>query len=150
MRRSFSDIVSGLGFLIVAAAFWFAGRDLTGISRVFPTGLEVFLGLGGLALVFNGIRLARKEAACEKEFIAWNRVVLITAASVIYVLLIPLVGFYVTSVVFLFVLAMILAEKGKGRKGMVQALAFSGGLVGLIWLVFLQILQVPTPSGALF
>jgi hypothetical protein len=150
MPRHLSDIISGLAFLLFAGAFWWAGKDLTGISRVFPVGLEGFLALGGAALIFNGLRLARRAASCEKERIAWNRVVLITLASVVYILIIPLVGFYVTSVVFLFVLAMLLAEKGKGTRGLLHALAFSAGLVGIIWLVFLNILQVPTPQGICF
>lgn len=150
MRRSFSDITSGLGFLAFAAVFWLAGLDLTGISRVFPMGLEVFLALGGIALVINGLRLARKEGAAEKEVTAWSRVILITVASVAYVFVIPLLGFYVTSVLFLFALAMILAEKGKGARGLGVALGFSVGLMALIYIVFLKILQVPTPSGLFF
>ncbi|MBG0777549.1 MAG: tripartite tricarboxylate transporter TctB family protein [Desulfovibrionaceae bacterium] len=148
MTRKTADILSGLGFLILAAAFWAAGCDLTGISRIFPTMLEIFMALGGVALVLNGLRKGLTEMACEGTP-TWRRIWLITASSILYVACMPLIGFYVSSALFLFIMAMVLGtRRDLAHAGL--AAAFSVGLCVLVYVVFRMLLLVPTPAGALF
>lgn len=159
MRKSISDILAGLGFLGFAAVFWLSGRDLTGISRVFPESLELFLSLGGAALVAGGLRRLRREvasageeavAACAQEepVVAW-RVALITVSSMAYVLLIPALGFYAASVLFMFGMGWVMAGRGQGLRGPAKAMGFALFLSLLVYLVFTRALQVPTPEGLL-
>ena len=150
MRKCVSDILAGLGFLGFAAAFWLAGRDLTGISRIFPQSLEIFLSLGGVALVAMGLRRFRTEAACpaEEPVVVW-RVALITVSSMAYVLLIPVLGFYAASLVFMVSMGWVMAGRGQGLRGPAKAVGFALLLCVLVYLVFTRALQVPTPEGLL-
>jgi len=148
MRKSVSNILAGLGFLGFAAAFWLAGRDLTGISRIFPQSLELFLALGGVVLVACGLRRLKSEAACAEEepVVAW-RVALITVSSMAYVLLIPPLGFYASSLLFMFGMGWVMAGRGQGLRGPAKAMGFALLLCVLVYLVFTRALQVPTPEG---
>jgi hypothetical protein len=148
MTRKYADLFSGLGFMIMALLFWSAGRDLTGISRVFPGILELFLILGGAGLVVNSLRKSLGETACEDKPV-WGRVCLILVCSLIYVVCVPLLGFYVASASFLVFVAMLLGGKWD-RKHAITAICFALGLCLLIYLVFKLMLSVPTPTGILF
>jgi putative tricarboxylic transport membrane protein len=148
MTRKYADMLSGLGFLSVASVFWSAGRDLTGVSRIFPSLLEVFLALGGLVLCVNGLVKSRKEKACE-EMPVWGRVWLILISAILYAAAVPVVGFYVSSAVFLFLMAMIFGKAWTMAQARLSLL-FSVGLCLLIYLVFRTLLLVPTPTGFLF
>lgn len=148
MTRKLADTLSGLGFLALAAIFWLAGRDLEGISRVFPLLLEIFLAAGGLLLLISGIRRAADDLACEGKPI-WGRVWLIAAASAAYVLLVPIIGFYVTSFAFLFLMAELLS-RGSGLRHLAASAGFAVVLCALVYLVFNTLLLVPTPEGVLF
>ncbi|MFU2208237.1 tripartite tricarboxylate transporter TctB family protein [Solidesulfovibrio sp. C21] len=145
MTRKYADFLSGLGFLAIALLFWSAGRDLTGISRIFPTILELFLGLGGLGLLLNSLRKSLGGTSCE-EMPVWGRVWLILACSIVYVICVPLLGFYVASLLFLFLVAMVLGGHWDWKHAKIAAL-FSVGLCVLVYLVFKLLLSVPTPKG---
>ncbi len=148
MDRKTSDIASGIGFLAIAACFRLAGMDLEGISRVFPEGLESLMAIGGIILVVNGLRQKRPGTEGEEKT-SWGRVVAITVSSVVYALVIPLVGFYATSAAFLFILSWAFAERGKGARGLIPPAFFTLTVVVAVYVVFQYLLSVPTPEGFL-
>jgi putative tricarboxylic transport membrane protein len=148
MTRKYADILSGAGFLVLALIFWSAGRELTGVSRIFPNLLELFLALGGLVLCILGLSKSLKEKACDESPV-WSRVWMILVSSVLYAVAVPLIGFYVSSAIFLFVMAMILGKTWNLAHVKISVV-FSVGLCALIYLVFKTLLLVPTPTGFLF
>jgi putative tricarboxylic transport membrane protein len=148
MKRKHADILSGLGFLLVAALFWSLGRDLEGVSAVFPAMLEVFMAGGGLALIINGLRMSAADQVCE-DMPLWGRVVGIVIGGIIYVLCIPLIGFYTASALFIFILALAYGQELSLRRAGLYA-AFSLLICVLIWGVFQKLLLVPTPEGLFF
>lgn len=54
MRKCVMDIWAGVGFLALAALFGVQLGDLTGVSRVYPEALSIFVALGGMYFVFKG------------------------------------------------------------------------------------------------
>ena len=154
MRSSVIDLAAGVFSLLFAAAFYVQSGELEGVGRQYPMGLVVFILLGGFVLLGQGIhkRLSgRDPVPADAEPTAYSRVALITAASVAYVLLISLLGFYMASVIFLFGSAMALNDAGWAwQKSAMAACALTVIMCLAVWLGFTKLLFVPTPEGLLF
>jgi hypothetical protein len=154
MRSGVMDLAAGVFSLLFAAAFYVQSDALKGIGRDYPLGLIVFIALGGLFLLAQGIRKrlsGRDTAPADAEPTAYGRVAVITAASVTYALLVPLLGFYTASMVFLFASAAVLNDAGQGwKKNVMAACALTVIMCLAVWLGFAALLRVPTPEGLLF
>jgi len=154
MRSSIVDLAAGVFSLLCAAVFYTQSDALRGIGRDYPLGLIIFIALGGLVLLVQGIRkrLSGRDAPpADAEPVAYGRVAVITAASVIYVFLVSLLGFYTASAVFLFTSAMVLDDAGRGRqKSALAACALTVIMCLTVWIGFAKLLRVPTPDGLLF
>ena len=148
------DLAAGVFALLCAAAFYLQSDALKGIGRDYPLGLIIFIALGGLLLLTQGVRkrLSGRDAPpANAEPVAYGRVAIITAFSVTYVFLVPLLGFYTASAVFLFTSAMVLNNAGWSRKkSAMAACALTVIMCLAVWLVFARLLRVPTPGGLLF
>ncbi|MDR2696071.1 MAG: tripartite tricarboxylate transporter TctB family protein, partial [Deltaproteobacteria bacterium] len=119
MRGSTRDLAAGAFSLLFAAAFYAQSGKLKGLGLDYPLGLIIFISLGGLFLLAQGLRkrLSGRDAIpADAEPAAYRRVALITAASAAYALLVALLGFYTASTVFLFGSAMALNDAGWGWK----------------------------------
>lgn len=150
MRSRTTDIAAGLASLAIAGVFHAQSGELEGVSLLFPRMLIIFLTLGGVYLVIKGI-LRGASAAQEAEPVNVRRVATISVGSVIYVLGIPLLGFYPASALFLFAMAMILGDTttNTARLAMLSAM-FTAILCVAVWLGFALMLNVPTPQSILF
>ena len=154
MRNSVIDLAAGVFSLIFAAAFYIQGGELKGVGRDYPLGLIIFIALGGFWLLAQGIRKrwsGRDAIPADAEPAAYSRVAVITAASVAYVFLIPLLGFYMASILFLFGSAIVLNDAGWGwKKSAMAACALTVIMCFAVWLGFTKLLYVPTPEGLFF
>ncbi len=174
MRKSLSDLLAGVGFLIIALAFFVQYGDLSGVSRVFPEALISFIGVGGVYFVLKGLWFMRREKAakprpaapsvtgdasqkdCEcaepnEDALNWTRVALVSGLAIVYLVLIGYLGFFVSSAAFLFAASLILGDRKHTmarRLGISLAYAFLFNLC--VWLLFVKLLLVPTPEGLLF
>ncbi len=148
MDRRASDIAFGAAFLAIAAAFQLVGRDLEGVSEIFPEGLEIFMAAGGALLVWKGLR-AQRVKAVDAEAIDRGRVAAVTGGSVAYALAIPVLGFYASSAAFLFILSFAFAGRGEGAGRLARPALFTAVMVLSVYLVFQVLLGVPTPQGYL-
>lgn len=156
MRKCVMDIWAGVGFLALAALFGVQLGDLTGVSRVYPEALSIFVALGGMYFVFKGgvvllrERHAVREEADDGESIAWPRVGLISVMAMGYALIVKPLGFFASTSLFLFLSFMLLGDKALPLpKRVLYGLLFAGGFCFLIWGGFVQLLNVPTPVGIL-
>ena len=154
MRSSTADLAGGAFALLFAAAFYVQSGELEGVGRHYPMGLIIFILLGGLCLLAQGMRTrlsGRDSPPANAEAAAYGRVGVIAAASVAYVLLISLLGFYTASVIFLFGSAMALNDAGWGwQKSATAACALTVIMCLAVWLGFAKLLLIPTPEGWLF
>ena len=157
MRSRTSDIAAGLATLAIAGMFQAQCGDLEGVSLLFPRMLIIFLTLGGVYIFASGL-LTRHASAdappCEaptEEPVAVKRVVTIALGAMVYVGIIPLLGFYPASVLFLFCMAMILSDSSvtTAKKAMASAV-FTVVLCVAVWFGFAFLLGVPTPQSMFF
>lgn len=157
MRSRTSDIAAGLATLAVAGMFQAQCGDLEGVSLLFPRMLIIFMTLGGVYIFASGL-LTRpadtKDLSCEtkaEDPVAVKRVAIIALGAIVYVGIIPLLGFYPASVLFLFCMAMILSDSSvmTAKKALTSAV-FTAVLCVAVWFGFAFLLGVPTPQSVLF
>ena len=154
MRSSVADLAAGVLSLLFAAAFYLQSAKLSGVGHDYPMGLILFITLGGLFLLFRGIRkrLSGSDPSPEDaEPTAYGRLFFILAATVTYAGFISLVGFYIASTFILFSSAMVLNDADWGwKKRTLVAAIFTTVMCVSVWIVFVKFLYVPTPEGLLF
>ena len=154
MRSGVVDLAAGVFSLLFATAFYAQSGELKGVGHDYPLGLIIFIFLGGLYLLALGIhkRLSGRDSIpVDAEPTAYSRVAVIAAASIAYVLLISLLGFYTASMFFLFGSAMALNDAGwSWQKSAMAACALTVIMCLAVWLGFAKLLLVPTPEGWLF
>lgn len=157
MRSRTTDIAAGLATLAIAGLFQAQSGDLEGVSLLFPKMLIIFMTLGGAYIFASGL-LTRpanaKDGACEtktEEPVAVKRVVIIALGAIVYVGIIPLLGFYPATVLFLFGMSMILSDSNVTTvKKATASAAFTAVLCIAVWFGFALLLGVPTPQSVLF
>lgn len=161
MTKSTKDILAAVACLIIAGIFYSQMGELEGISRVFPGMLIAFIAVCGLALLGLGLLSRRKERreidgepvamGREEEPVSMGRVALISLGSVAYVAVIPAIGFYLASAVFLFAMAWVLRDISvEKRKTVLAAVLFTAVLCLSVWGTFSLLLNVPTPESVFF
>ena len=152
MCKSNQDILCGLCFLAISAAFALQMQELEDVTRVFPAALLTVIALGGVWFVGKGIYLKRRDnTSCETESVAWKKVAIIAAIALIYAVLLSILGFFVSTAAFIFCTSMILGDKNKGILHLAKvSTLYSLIFCILIWLSFVKLLNVPTPTGLFF
>lgn len=151
MYQHTKDILSGLAFLIIALVFQSQSLNLSGISRIFPQALIIFLIIGSIYLLAKGTINFKKKEGKDTEVVVMSRVGIISAISFAYILLVPVLGFFAASIIFLFFSAIVFRDKHKTMvESMLLALGFTIIFCVFVWLSFVYLLNVPTPEGMFF
>lgn len=144
-----ADIYFGLFSIALALAFYVQGRELTFESVLFPIILEVFLTVTGIILLLRGFA-GKQDKPLGGSNIAYSRAFLIIGATIVYLLGIMFIGFYISSFVFLIVMSWLLSDRGLTVSSFGISTLFSLILTGAVYITFSLLLSVPTPSGILF
>ncbi len=147
MYQHTKDILAGLSFLIFALLFGSQLDGLSGVSLYFPQSIIIFILIGGIYLVIKGL-LTRHKKERDNEMLALGRVIVISVMSIVYVILIPLLGFFTASFAFLFIAAIVYRERDVPfAKSCTIAILFTTIFSLIVWFGFQFLLGVPTPEG---
>lgn len=144
------DLVMGVVCLLIAAVVLFSTGGLSqygGIFIRFSTALLVILGLSSLLV---GIRRPEKVLFFEST-IERARIVSGVFMLACYLVLIPIVGFVIASLLFYVVLSLTLKDNPTGVMNVLLSVVSSvlqaGVVVGALYGLFHYLLQVPLPEG---
>lgn len=108
-----ADLASGAAMLVIVIAFYVQTFELSGLGMLFPSMLLTFIAGGGLFLLNKGLWKIRHQHKTEApESASFRRIALISAGSIIYVMVMPVLGFYPMSAIFLFSMTIILRDTG--------------------------------------
>lgn len=145
-----ADLYAALCFIVAAGVFFVEGRHMEGPGSIFPLGLQVFLAGGGLILLLRAAR--HKFVAFKDDFRAsLPRVCVMLIATLVYISLINVFGFFSMSFLFMALTAGYFGDKAKS-----PLTRFGVGLLAAaivctsVWACFVLLLQVPTPEGLLW
>ncbi len=142
------NLLSSLAVMAVSAFWFFGARDFRPLSRLFPQVLAAIvftlaLTLGVLTLLGRGpvIRLASTETG-ERHLRSGT----LMGALVVWTALIPLVGLLFASVIGTVLMGLLTF---RAHVGTLKAVVIALVSVGLFYLLFTSLLNVPFPTGLL-
>jgi hypothetical protein len=152
------DLISSIMLLGIAAAYYYASTDIQTSAlddEIGPSGLPVVLSilLAGLAVAIGARSLVPANAAVKPVAAAggkdseapWPRALGVLGIGVLYVLIVDILGYFVT--VFLLLGGIALYE---GLKPSWRLFAIALGGATFFWLLFTYVLGIRQPVGFLF
>ncbi len=151
MRREVNThLISGLIGLAIVAVFWMRRGRLSDLSAMFPDAVLVILALLSLALIVMGFVKPEMRAL----FTEGDRPrMVITAATILaWILAIPRLGFFVSSLLGFAFLTWYLgrAQRRVTLPTSLLLLVINAAVVGIFYFVFTRFLHVRLPQGMFF
>jgi len=144
------DAIAGAFVAALALGYWLVADDIprslladaVGAEGV-PKVLGILLGALGLALIWRGIRRVGERGADRARWRVHARAMGLLAVGLGYIVVIPWLGFAVTTAL-LIVVAAVYAGRPLGRD-----LVLIGAVSGAVfWFVFAKLLSVSVPPGS--
>ena len=137
MKMKTADIGASVILLILCAFGYIESGNFTEQAAFLPRitfGLIAFLAVLQLIKVF--VKTNDKFVSFE-----WNRVITILLLTVGYVVLIPILGYWISTVLFIAA-----TMYGFGVKNKIALAAVSLGFAAFVYLVFVQVLSLNPPA----
>jgi hypothetical protein len=150
MNNANTDLAAGLLGLGLSIAFWLSiDEEIMHLSIMFPKAMIAIMALISVALLVKGFMNADRQALFSEGS---NRRVLVTALLFFtWGIAIAYIGFFVSSVSVIFLLAAYLAlARRRLNPGRLAAwVAIVVCEVAFFYLIFTRLLHVPLPEGVL-
>jgi putative tricarboxylic transport membrane protein len=158
LLNRYKEAVYGVVFLILAAAYYsssfsikvYRGYGDAGVdSRFFPQLLAVFLILLSALQIINELKRAKSDSGTtdSKEPIFGMKVILTIVLIVMYIALMPVVGFLIMTALYLFCQIALLMPAGKRNYLLSAKIAVIFSIC--VYFLFVQVLSLILPRGIL-
>ncbi len=119
-------------------------------SELLPRIVLATMILCGVGITVEGVKDRRAKRKEEAIKICWKPIIAMSIVSLAYACLMPFIGYFVSTVIALFISIWIFNNFSLDKKKCLMALAVSCTTSVLIYIVFAILLRVPVPSGLLF
>jgi putative tricarboxylic transport membrane protein len=133
------DRVAGVILLLICTGLFYEGWRYPADSRLFPLGLLAFLMIGAIVMIVRPAEAFKGERGEPKK------ILLTTVLCIAYVALVEIVGFFVSTALFMAAFMLMVGIK----RPLIYIAAIVGVNLGL-YLLFVWQLKVPIPIGILF
>lgn len=147
------DLYSGAFLCILFAAAFIMALEFPAKSREFPIFITVFGFVLSVVLLIRGIVSAKKETSAAEQQPASSKskknIFFTFLSLVVYAVLIPRLGFCVSTFLYLIASMLVLYPEKKTTKTYVVIFAISAIFVVFLYVVFKVLLYVPLPKGLL-
>lgn len=144
-----TDIIVGTFTLVLAGVTYFVTRDLSRLGGVFVNfTLWAMVVLSVLELIKGFVKPEKVkffQSRDERDNVIVGLVILGG-----YLVLLPLVGFMPSSLLFFAVMNLYLSHEKLTRKRVFKSVLLSVVVVAVFYMVFKHVLEVPLPKGSLF
>ncbi|MCB2190767.1 MAG: tripartite tricarboxylate transporter permease [Deltaproteobacteria bacterium] len=150
--QSTSNLWIGCVALVFAGVTWWELQGVDLQSSILPLVCAALMALVAVGLLIKAwqLRASPKVEKVKAASLDSRRVLLAALLAVAYVLLLPVIGFYVMTFVVFCLLALMLAPKPAGLRKL-PVIMLTGGLACLaFFLVFQKVFNVPFPEGLMF
>ncbi|EEW56644.1 conserved hypothetical protein [Ruegeria sp. TrichCH4B] len=139
MTERRQDILLGGVFAAVGSTAALMAAEYPGASGIYPTALGcVVAGLGALVAIRAVLRGADGPRALVENA---PRAALTLGLAALYLVLVPVLGFYLASALLVMVVPLCL-----GFRRPLYSLVSTGVFIGIVWLVFSVVLEKPLPA----
>ena len=146
MKRA--DRISSLAIIGLCIYFFVKAGDFTPLSGLFPK--VVIILLGGLSLLLFIVTFLRRDIGETFDSASFRHIpsLLSLLLMIVWGILIPVLGFLVTSLIFFPLITVYLDRKTSGKKKLGRIMIVEG-LTAAFYLFFTRVLYVPFPEGLL-
>lgn len=143
-----ADRIVSIIFIVTAFVFWSQTGDLQRNCSVFPRLLIIFLILLSAVMFVQTFFLKYRDKAIVTPDVLKYIIISIVVVAV-WIYLLDILGFVVSSVVCLTILTLILDLEHPTPKRFLSAATIYAVMVIAFWLIFHKFLLVPLPEGYL-
>ncbi len=153
IKRIHSDLYSGIIILAFSVFFYFMSSDFPIEGKRFPITIIYLLILFAILIILSGVKKSianvpdeRKED--DKKSVTWQQMktpFFILLITVGYIVLISILGFFISTILFL--TSVLLTLKVKGIKGYLLTVI---GTSAFLYILFVKLLNVSLPQGIFF
>lgn len=144
-----SDIIIGVFTAALTVLVYFVTRDLSKLGVIFVNYVLTVMGCLSVIVLVKGFIRPEKlkffESVMER-----NNILIGVAILLIYLIVLPLVGFLPSSYCFYFVFNLYLAEERFTLKSILTSALLTFLVVTGFYVVFHYFLEVPLPVGSWF
>jgi len=147
-----TDLIVAIFMLAVVVVFWIqlmslkTHRFYIQLDIIFPQFVLISMIVLSLILLIKSLREPDKKTL----FLTTNKkkIIIVVIAGVLWVSLFSVLGFIISSIVFITFLTIILEEKSKNNlKKIILSVIFSLIIVTVAYFLFSNVLEVPLPKG---
>jgi len=147
-----TDLIVAIFMLAVVVVFWIqlmslkTHRFYIQLDIIFPQFVLISMIVLSLILLIKSLREPDKKTL----FLTTNKkkIIIVVVAGVLWVSLFSVLGFIISSIVFITFLTIILEEKSKNNlKKIILSVIFSLIIVTVAYFLFSNVLEVPLPKG---
>ena len=144
-----ADLIVGTVSLALSALVYFSTRELSKLGGVFVDYVLVALTVLAVLTLIKGFvkpeRIEFFESALERNNVLVGIIILL-----IYLILLPFIGFLPASYAFYFCFNLYLADERFSTKNIVTSLVLTAVVVTAFYFIFHNFLEVPLPEGIWF
>jgi len=143
-----ADRISSLVIIGISIFFLIEAKTFSPLSGLFPR-VAISL-LGGLALLLFILTFVRRDSGKAFDSASFRHVPSLVSLllMIVWGILIPVIGFLVTSLIFFPLITLYLDRDAPGKKKL-SRIAIVEGLTVAFYLFFTRVLYVPFPEGFL-
>ena len=144
-----ADLIIGFSSIVLAGVVFVATRDLSRLGGLFVNYTLVVIFILSVLMLIKGFvkpqRLSFFDSSEER-----NNVIVGVVILVVYLILMPLVGFLPASYLFYAIFNLYLAQNRWNWKNILRSVVISAVVVTVFYMVFRFLLAVPLPEGKWF
>jgi hypothetical protein len=145
-----ADLLISLFTAMLAGVVYFVTRDLSRYGAVFVDSILIAVAVLSLVVFIKGL-LKPERIVFFESVVERNNILTGLAILLIYLVLIPFLGFLAASYLFYFTFNLYLAEGKRFNKvNILQSLVICIVVVTSFYVIFHQFLGVPFPESSLF
>ncbi len=142
--------LTAIGTIVVSALlYWAAAAPADSRAYLFPKVIAIAMGVLGVAMLVRS-RSAVGAKGESATAVPWSRLWPVFTILVAYLMLAQHLGFYVTSWLAFASIGIVYSPADTSIVGAKRCLPVSLAFLGVLYLVFVLLLQVQTPRGVLF
>ncbi|MBC7326340.1 MAG: tripartite tricarboxylate transporter TctB family protein [Moorella sp. (in: Bacteria)] len=141
-----SDRLAGIIFLIIGLLALYGARELSHLGGVFPRTASMLVIFFSVLLLINSLRDGKPVEKIKDP----GYIITVTILAIIYIAIMPYLGFLLTSIVFISLMAWMLNSNRQRGSAVFLAIVAGASISIGFYAVFSYILSVPLPGGVFF
>ncbi|OQM76750.1 tripartite tricarboxylate transporter permease [Manganibacter manganicus] len=153
--RDIAAVAFAAGFLVLGLGIWMGASEMSMLGSVFPRTIAVALGIFSLLLIVQNIQRPVGLAGPADRIVlaldmGGNRRLLLGAVMLLWVFLVPMIGFLVTSIAAFITITAIANYDRPPLSTWVVWIAAGAAICTGFWWLMANILLLRMPDGLLF